>query len=277
MTTSATRTPAICLEDACVAFGQRRLWDHLDIDIEPGEFVAVLGPNGAGKTTLLRVLLGQVDLAHGQARIGGVPVSRGSRLIGYVPQQKSLDHRATLRGRDLVALGLDGDRWGPPWPSREQRRQVDAALEQVGATAYADAPLSMLSGGEQQRLRIAQALVRRPTVLLCDEPLLSLDLHQQRTVTELIDRTRRELDIAVVFVTHEINPILSAVDRVIHFAAGKALVGTPDEVMTTESLTELYGSPVEVIRHQNRIIVVGADEVTGHAHHPHDHDDEDAA
>lgn len=272
MTTQTT--PAVHLENACVAFGGQPLWDHLDIDIAPGEFVAVLGPNGAGKTTLLRVLLGQVPLAHGSARIAGRPVALGSRDIGYVPQHKALDTRAVIRGRDLVGFGLDGDRWGPGWPSRQRRARIDEALDQVGATAYADEPISVLSGGEQQRLRIAQALVTRPKVLLCDEPLLSLDLAHQQQVTDLIDRTRQEHDIAVLFVTHEINPILPIVDRVIYFAHGRAMVGPPDEVITTESLSDLYGSHIEVIRHRvddehERIIVFGADE---EPHHDHDHD-----
>lgn len=266
-------TPAVHIADACVAFGGRRLWDNLDIDIDPGEFVAVLGPNGAGKTTLLRVLLGQVPLAHGQVRVNGEPITLGSRRIGYVPQQKSLDSRATIRGRDLVRFGLDGDRWGLPLPNRKRRRRIDEVLEMVGATSYANEAIGVLSGGEQQRLRIAQALVTRPSVLLCDEPLLSLDLGHQQAVTELIDRMRREYKIAVLFVTHEINPILPIVDRVIYFAKGNARVGPPDEVITSESLSELYGSPIEVIRHRNRIVVLGAEEEPHHDHH-HDHAEE---
>ncbi|MGJ6980895.1 metal ABC transporter ATP-binding protein [Aestuariimicrobium soli] len=268
-TTPDDAPPAICLNNACVAFGDRVLWDHVDLDIAPGEFVAILGPNGAGKTTLLRVLLGQQELAHGRVEIDGEPVQRGSRRIGYVPQQKTIDSTAVIRGRDLVALGLDGDRWGITWPSRSRRAKVDWALEAVGATAYADAPLSMLSGGEQQRLRIAQALVTDPSVLLCDEPLLSLDIKHQHQVTDLIDRTRREHTIAVLFVTHEINPVLPLVDRIIYFANGQALIGTPDEVMTTETLSELYGRKVEVLRHDGQLLVFGGDE---HAHHP-DHDE----
>ena len=147
----------------------------------------------------------------------------------------------------------------------------------VGAGDYADEPIGVLSGGEQQRLRIAQALVTKPTVLLCDEPLLSLDMAHQQAVTELIDRMRREHGIAVLFVTHEINPILPIVDRVIYFAKNKALVGAPDEVITSESLTSLYGSPIEVIRHEGRIVVFGAEEEPHHDHnhdHHHDHADE---
>ncbi|MGA4508172.1 metal ABC transporter ATP-binding protein [Propionibacteriaceae bacterium G1746] len=255
-----------------MSFNGRPLWDHLDIDVAPGEFIAVLGPNGVGKTTLLRVLLGQVPLAHGQARVAGEPIRLGSRRIGYVPQQKTLDGRAAIRGRDLVRFGLDGDRWGLPLHSRERRRKVDAAIEMVGASSYADKPIGLLSGGETQRLRIAQALVTEPAVLLCDEPLLSLDLAHQQQVVDLIDTMRREHQIAVLFVTHEINPILPIVDRVVYFAEGNARVGTPDEVITSESLSDLFGSPIEVLRHHDRILVFGAEEEPHHEHE-HAHDD----
>lgn len=277
-----TTPPVVHLDNACVAFGGRALWDHLDIDISPGEFVAVLGPNGAGKTTLLRVLLGQVPLAHGSAQVGGAPVRLGSRLIGYVPQHKALETRAAIRGRDLVGFGLDGERWGFGLPNRKRTARINEALEQVGALAYADEPIGVLSGGEQQRLRIAQALVTRPSVLLCDEPLLSLDMSNQQQVVELLDRMRREHDIAVLFVTHEINPIMPVVDRVIYFAKGQALVGAPDEIISTESLTRLYGSHIEVVRHRideshERVLVFGAEEEPHHDHdhdHHHDHADE---
>lgn len=274
--------PVVHLDNACVAFGGRVLWDHLDIDISPGEFVAVLGPNGAGKTTLLRVLLGQVHLAHGIARVSGEPVRLGSRRIGYVPQHKAIDTRAAIRGRDLVGFGLDGATWGFGLPSRARTRRINEVLEEVGALGYADEAIGVLSGGEQQRLRIAQALVTKPSVLLCDEPLLSLDMANQQQVVELLDRMRREHDIAVLFVTHEINPIMPFIDRVIYFARGQAMVGTPDEVITTESLSRLYGSHIEVVRHQideshERILVFGAEEEPHHDHehdHHHDHSEE---
>ena len=175
------------LTDAKVAFGNRVLWSGLDLIVEPGEFIAVLGPNGVGKTTLLRVLLGQIPLTAGTAMVAGRPVRRGSTHIGYVPQQRSLETTAPIRGRDLVGMGIDGHKWGFGWFSRSRRRRIDEAIASVGATAFANAPLTMMSGGEQQRLRIAQALVTNPQLLLCDEPLSSLDLRHQQEVTRLID------------------------------------------------------------------------------------------
>jgi zinc/manganese transport system ATP-binding protein len=247
------------------------LWDGLDLSVEPGEFVAVLGPNGSGKTTLLKVLLGQRELSAGSARINGEPVGRGSAGVGYVPQQKNFEADLPLRGRDLVGLGLDGHRLGPRLRGRAARRaKVDAALAAVGAKGYATMPVGRLSGGEQQRLRVAQALVGDPSVLLCDEPLLSLDLSNQRLVSTLIDRRRLDAGSAVLFVTHEINPILPMVDRVLYLVDGQFRIGTPEQVMTSEVLSELYRTQVDVLRVRDRLVVLGADD--GPADHGHRHD-----
>jgi zinc/manganese transport system ATP-binding protein len=260
-------TPAVSLRGARVSFGDRTLWDGLDLDVAPGEFVAVLGPNGSGKTTLVRVLLGLLPLSAGEVRIAGRPPRRGSPSIGYVPQQKALDPDLPLRGRDLVGLGLDGHRFGIGWRGRRERRErVDAALAAVHGTAYADAPVGRLSGGEQQRLRVAQALVGGPDVLLCDEPLLSLDLSHQRIVTRLIDERRRAARTAVLFVTHEINPVLPLVDRVLYLVDGRFRVGPPEQVMTSEVLSELYRTRVDVLRVRGRLVVVGAEERGEHCH-----------
>jgi zinc/manganese transport system ATP-binding protein len=267
--------PPLSTRGAAVAFGDRVLWSGLDLDLAPGEFLAVLGPNGAGKSTFLRAVLGEQPLTAGTLSVAGRPPGRGNRAIGYVPQQKTIGVATPLRARDLVALGIDGDRYGLRRRTRADREHVDAALAAVGATAYAQAPVGLLSGGEQQRVRIAQALVGDPALLLCDEPLLSLDLRHQRAVSAMIDRRRREHDTAVVFVTHEINPVLDLVDRVLYVAGGRHRLGTPAEVLTSESLSEVYRTPVDVFTVRGRIVVVGtpdhpveAGRAHDHAHHP---------
>ena len=220
----------------------------------------MLGPNGSGKTTLLRVLLGLQPLHAGQVLVAGRPPARGSGEIGYIPQQKALPEDLPLRARDLVGLGLDGHRAGIGLRGRLARRErVRTALASVGAQCYENAPVGRLSGGEQQRLRVAQALVGDPTVLLCDEPLLSLDLAHQQIVSTLIDQRRRDAGTAVVFVTHEINPVLPLVDRVLYLVDGRFRVGPPDEVMTSTTLSALYRTEVDVLRVRDRLVVVGAD------------------
>jgi zinc/manganese transport system ATP-binding protein len=223
----------------------------------------VLGPNGAGKTSLLRVLLGLTPLSSGRLEIVGHPVRSGNRHVGYVPQQHALTSAANLRPRDLVQLGIDGHRWGFA-RSKGTRSRVDELLAAVGASAYADAPLGLLSGGEQQRVRIAQALATDPRILLCDEPLLSLDLAHQQGVVALLDARRREHATAVVMVTHEINPILPVVDRVLFLAPHGVRLGTPAEILTSPVLTDLYGTPVEVIRTASGIAILGLNTLPEH-------------
>ncbi len=259
-------TPVVSLRGAGLQFGQRALWKDLDLDVQAGEFFAVLGPNGSGKTSFLKVLLGLQQLHSGTVAVAGNPVERGSRKIGYIPQQKSFAPDTPLRARDLVALGVDGHRWGLRIKAKAVNERVDALLDLVGASDYARVPLGQLSGGEQQRLRVAQALAAEPELLLCDEPLLSLDLHHQQAVSSLINRQCHERKSAVVFVTHEINPVIDYVDRVLYLAGGRFRVGTPEEVMTTEVLSELYNSRVDVIRANGRIVVVGLPDATTHYH-----------
>ncbi len=252
--------PVLAIEGGALGFGDRKLWSDLELAVQPGEFVAVLGPNGSGKTSLLKAVLGQQRLDRGTITLAGQPVRRGDRRIGYIPQQKLIAPGTPLRGRDLVGLGVSGHRFGPPIPRAGDRERVDALLEDVGATRYANQPVGSLSGGEQQRLRVGQALAGDPVLLLCDEPLLSLDLQHQRGVSQLIDRRRREHGTAVLFVTHDVNPVLDHVDRILYLAHGQFRIGSPAEVLQSEVLSDLYGTSVDVIRHHGRVIVVGLPE-----------------
>lgn len=256
----ASRAPSavIELDSAELRFGDRTLWSGLTLAVEKGEFLAVLGPNGSGKTSLIKVLLGLRPLTSGTVRLGGEPPRRGSSKVGYVPQQRGFDSDLGARGIDLVALGFDGHRYGLPWPNPTKRRLLIEVIEQVGASGFANSPIGLLSGGEQQRLRIAQALLSSPHVLLCDEPLLSLDLANQKAIVDLIDERRRASNTAVVFVTHEINPILPVVDRIVYIVDGRWAIGTPEEVMTSERLSDLYQTRVEVTRIRDKLLVVGA-------------------
>lgn len=249
---------ALEIRDAALRRGGRALWSGLDLDVGPGEFIAVLGASGSGKTTLLRAILGLERLSAGSITALGAPVrGRGSRRIGYIPQQRPLPPETSLRGRDLIGLGVDGHRFGPPIRRRGDRACIDALLDAVGARGFADRPVGLLSGGEQQRLCIGQALADDPRLLLCDEPLTSLDLADQRAVIGLLDRHRRTTGAATLLVTHDINPVLGAVDRILYLANGRFTLGAPADVLRTDVLTDLYGAPVFVLRAGDRLVVVG--------------------
>lgn len=262
--------PVVDVAGVSLRFGPRRLWSGLDLRVEPGEMVAVLGPNGTGKTSLLRMLLGLLRPAEGRIRVLGNAPERVRSQIGCVPQLRGFDRDLAVRGRDLVALGLHGHRFGTGMHPRRTARAVDRALEDVGASHFAGRAVGRLSGGEQQRLRIAQALVARPSLLLADEPLLSLDLASQRTVVGLLDGHRRATGTPVVFVTHDINPVLHVADRVLYLAPGQWAAGSPEEVLTGETLSRLYGTPVDVLSVGGRLVVVGTPEDGGMHHHEHD-------
>lgn len=251
--------PAVRLHDTSLVLGGRTIWKHLSLDIAPGEFLAVLGPNGAGKTSFLRVLLGVYPVSSGSVEISGKSPKREAGQIGYIPQQKAFDPDLPVRGRDLVHFGLDGHRYWARIHSHQTDAIIDEAIRRVGAGKIALAPIGLLSGGEQQRLRIAQAILGDPKLLLCDEPLLSLDLTHQKAISRLIDEQRRRTNAAVVFVTHELNPILPYVDRVLYIVNGRWAIGRPEEILTSKKLSELYGSAVDVIRVRGRIIIVVAE------------------
>jgi zinc/manganese transport system ATP-binding protein len=270
-------TETLVFEQASVRFGQQLIWSDVSLSVSAGEFVAVLGPNGVGKSSLIKAALGLVPLAAGSATVLGKPPGEAGRDVGYLPQRRSFDAGLRVRGVDIVSLGADGDRWGTPLPrplrlthrqraSHAARRdRVDHVIDLVGATDYARRPIGEISGGEQQRLLIAQALVRRPQLLLLDEPLDSLDLPNQSAVAGLISRICRDEGVSVVIVAHDVNPIVSYLDRVVYLGPGGAVSGTIAEVINSATLSALYDTPIEVLRAADgRLVVVGQPEAPAH-------------
>jgi zinc/manganese transport system ATP-binding protein len=261
-----TRRSVLTLEDLSVTLGGRRVLDGVSFSVKAGGFCGLIGSNGAGKTTLLRAILGLVPPSAGRVVLADGTRSRRHPQVGYVPQKIALEPDVPLRARDLVGLGLDGHRFGIAWPTSRRRRAVGEMLEAVGATSFADARVGNLSGGEQQRVMIAQALICRPKLLLLDEPLANLDIHAAAEVVALLARIATESDVAILLSAHDINPLLAVMDRVVYLAEGRAASGSTEEVVQTETLSRLYGHHVEVIRVQGRVLVVsGAEHQSHHA------------
>ena len=263
---------AVDFADVTLALGRRTVLAGVSFTIEDSEFVGLLGPNGAGKTTLLRAMLGLLVPARGAIRVLQQPAGRGNALVGYMPQTRSAMGALRLSGWDYVAGAVGGHRWGPPVMSAAGRREVAWALDLVGAADLAARPLAETSGGERQRLLLAQALLGRPGLLLLDEPLMNLDPHHQRSVVELVRRLQQELKLAVLFSAHELNPLMGALDRVLYLGGGQAALGTVEEVITGPVLSRLYGSTIDVVRLGERIFVMSGEhdlERDPHGHHDH--------
>ena len=259
-------SPAIVANGLAAAYGDQLIWRGASFTVKTGEFVAVLGPNGSGKSTLLRLLLGLLSPAAGRLEVLGKRPQRGNADIAYVPQRRNIDRDLPVRGRDFVHLGIDGNRWGIALGNAASNHQrVDEAIRSVEAQAYADRPIGRLSGGEQQRLLLAQALAGKPQMLLLDEPLASLDLRNQIVIAELVAELARANNLTVLLIAHDINPLLPIVDRVLYVAHGGVAIGKPAEVITTEQLSRLYDAPIEVLHDSHgHMFVVGLEAESAH-------------
>jgi zinc/manganese transport system ATP-binding protein len=247
---------ALLISDLSVSFGKNPILSDVNAEIHAGEFIGVFGPNGAGKTTLMRCLLGTLRPSHGTVTLFGLPPVKASREIGYMPQGNVGFESTALSARALVHAAWRGEKWGIPWSSRESRAEVERVLEMTHSESYADRPFSVLSGGERQRIMLAQALLGKPKMLILDEPLASLDPKNQALLIECIAEVKRVLTATILFVAHDMNPLLHVMDRVFYLAGGGALLGEIDEVVNSEALSHLYKFPIEVVRADKRVFIL---------------------
>jgi len=263
------------LDHATIGIGGRIVLADASFAIQAGEFIGVLGPNGAGKTTLMRAILGLLPPSAGAVRVFGSSPQRGDRTIGYLPQVRTVLPDLRVRGLDFIGSSLHGERWGLPSLSRHDRHMIEETLDAVGARDLAARPLSAMSGGERQRLLLAQALMGSPKLLLLDEPLISLDQRHQEVVIDVVRKVCRERGITVLFSAHELNQLLGTLDRVLYLGNRQAVLGTVDQVISAPVLSRLYGTDIQVVRAEGHIFVMsrGCDvEVSDHLH-DHDHGD----
>ncbi len=265
------------LDRATIAIGGRRVLVDASLAVKRGEFIGVLGPNGAGKTTLMRAILGLLPPSAGAIRVFGRAPQRGDRHIGYLPQVRTVLPDLRVRGLDFIASSVHGERWGVPSLPRADRIMIDKTLTAVGAGDLAARPLSEMSGGERQRLLLAQALLGEPQLLLLDEPLISLDYRYQEAVVDTVRRFARERNITVLFSAHELNQLIGTLDRVLYLGNGHAALGTVAEVVTAPVLSQLYGTDISVVHADGHIFVLSRGRDVEHAAHMHDegHDHHD--
>ena len=273
---------ALHFDNVTITLGGRDILSAASFAIQDVEFVGILGANGAGKTTLMRAALGLVPVAPGAITVLGRPVTRGNAAIGYVPQNRGTIAGLRLTGWDVVASAAIGGRFGLVRLDKATRREIDWALDEVGARDLARRSIGELSGGERQLVLLSQALIGRPRLLLLDEPLISLDPAHQKSVVEIARRICDDLKLAILFSAHELNPLVNAIDRVLYLGAGSAVIGAVDEVVTSAVLSRLYGAEIEVVRVKDRYFVMAGDvdvEREAHRHderadrHAPDHDD----
>jgi len=249
--------PIIQIKDLHIQFGGRMILDCINLTIHEGEFIALLGANGAGKSTLLKLLLGLYKPTSGTIAILGKEARRGNNEIGYAPQHRTLEADLALRARDVVGFGLDGNRWGIGFPNKERTEKINNALQEVDMLHLANMPVGKLSGGEQQRLLIAQALLTNPKILFLDEPLSNLDITHAQAIVSLLANIAKSRTITIVLVTHDVNPLVATITRVVYIAHGHAAIGKPEDIITSSKLSALYGSPIEVVNTKGRLFVIG--------------------
>ena len=259
------------LDHVTLAVGGREVLADVSLAIEPGEFIGVLGPNGAGKTTLMRAILGLIAPRAGRIRVFGRSPRRGDAAIGYLPQVRTVLPDLRVRGLDFIASSVRGERWGVPSLSRTDRKMIEETLAAIGARDLAARPLAEMSGGERQRLLLAQALLGEPQLLLLDEPLISLDHRHQEAVVDLVRSFARERNITVLFSAHELNQLVGALDRVLYLGNGHAALGTVPEVVTAPVLSKLYGAPIDVVEASGHIFVLSRGRDVERSDHLHDH------
>lgn len=249
----------ISLRNVTLELGNRKILEEVSFEISRGDFVAILGPNGAGKTTLFKLLLGLLKPTRGEIDVLGMAPHRGDGNIGYAPQHRVLEVDLALRARDVVGFGLDGNKWGIGFGDKERAAKIDAVLKEVDAYQFRNAQIGKLSGGEQQRLLIAQAIITDPEILLLDEPLSNLDINHAQEIVAVLAKISKDRGVTIMLVTHDINPLLSCATRVLYMANGHAVLGAPDEVITSVTLSKLYNTNVEVVRSGEHVFVVGAE------------------
>ena len=236
----------------------REILHDVTFSVAAGEVTGLIGMNGAGKTTLLRALLGLLPVSGGKVTLAqGRP---GRQSTGYVPQKVVLDADLPVRARDLVELGMDGRRLGVPLRSGSKRAAVERLLASVDALHLADARVGALSAVSSKRSSSLMPSPATPCCCCSTSPWPTSTFPSTQETVSLLGRIAREQDVAVLLSTHDINPLLPVMDRVVYLAGGRAASGRTDEVVRSDVLSALYGRHVDVFHAHGRVLVSVGDE-----------------
>lgn len=242
--------PAVHIHNVSVRFGIVEALTNVSLDLQPGRTLAIIGPNGGGKSTLIKVALGLVKPHTGHAAIFGHDAGVRPDLIGYVPQLKTFDRSFPASAVELVVSGLRRS-----WPVRvsaAERELADEALKLVGAHHLLDRRLAQLSGGEVQRVYLARAMVRRPQLVLLDEPATGVDFLAEHDLYHLLETYQEDSGSAVVMITHDLTAARYHADMVAVVNRSLRAYGEPEDVMTDSVLRDAYGHQ----GHGHRVLVV---------------------
>lgn len=249
----------LSFQNVSISFGSREIIRDFSAEIGEREFIGIFGPNGVGKSTLMRAILGLCPMQSGSIHLCGNSHGKANQYIGYLPQSHSFLETSSLTVRALVGAVYHGEKWGIPWFSARTASKVERALELAEAREYANAPFSLLSGGEKKRVMLAQALIHEPKLLILDEPLASLDPKNQMLLVQRILQIQQETDLTILFIAHDVNPLLGAMTRVMYMAEGNIALGRAEEIISNESLSALYGMKIHVLRVEGRVFIVNAE------------------
>jgi zinc/manganese transport system ATP-binding protein len=247
--------PTIFANDLTLGYKNNPVIEHFSGSIEPGAFLGIFGPNGAGKTTLLQCLLGLIKPFSGELSVLGKTPHAGNKNIGYVPQGLP-KLNIPISGRALLQSTIHGTHFGLPILSGKAHQQIEHVITLMKAQDYADRPFMQLSGGEKRRLLVAQALLGSPQILLLDEPLANVDPNHQYALVHMLAEIRKTLNITILLTAHDINPLTDVMTNILYLAQKKAIIGTVSEVIRSDVLSQLYGTPIDVIHHDDRLFVM---------------------
>lgn len=237
-----------------VTLGYRRnvVLADLNFAVQEGEFFGIVGANGSGKTTLLRAMLGVMAPLAGR-----VHVSQTAEVhFGYVPQRGFLDEIFPLTAREIVLMGCYGRLGLWRRPGQREHEQAEKCLAQVGIGALATQRFRNLSGGQKQRVLIARALVAEAKVLVLDEPTDGMDLEGQRAILDLIEDLRERSGVSVIYVTHRLNELANAAQRLMLLHEGKVRIGRVEEILTGPVLREVYGVDAKVEQLDGKRVII---------------------